>query len=250
MASNKTRTAVILAAVLIVSSIGLPLMAGTTVAQENNTTATDDSTTTSPAAETCENPTTPQMDQARLYAPQKTITPGEAGRIDGGFQLSNTVDCPVEVAVTLRVPSGMSISGGSDWGSAGVGMVTTTFTMQPGSGIRDLSGNVYSEETGQLRVTGDIEYWPAGHPEMSQEIDGLTFNFDVQEPNSPPGPTGEGSDGNTSGGSDGGDGGNGVFSNLMSTLGNNPVALLGLLVALGIIGMMYVAPKVGVDLRK
>lgn len=248
MASNKTRTAIILAAVILVSSIGLPLMAGTTVAQENNTTATDNSTTTSPAAETCEDPTTPQMDQARLYAPQKTITAGEAGRIDGGFQLSNTVDCPVEVAVTLRVPSGMSISGGSDWGSAGAGMVTTTFTMQPGSGIRDLSGNVYSEETGQLRVTGDIEYWPAGHPEMSQEIDGLTFNFDVQEPNSPP--DGDGSDGGASGGTDGGDGGNGVFSNLMSTLGNNPVALLGLLAALGIIGMMYVAPKVGVNLRK
>ena len=66
MASNRTRTAVILAAVILVSSIGLPLMAGTTVAQENNTTATDDSTTTtSPAAETCENPTTPQMDQGR-----------------------------------------------------------------------------------------------------------------------------------------------------------------------------------------
>jgi len=242
MASNKTRTAVILAAVLIVSSIGLPLMAGTTVAQENNTTATDDSTTTSPAAETCENPTTPQMDQARLYAPQKTITAGEAGRIDGGFQLSNTVDCPVEVAVTLRVPSGMSISGGSDWGSAGAGMVTSSFTMQPGAGIRDLSGNVYSEETGQLRVTGDIEYWPAGHPEMSQEIDGLTFNFDVQEPNSPP--SVDGSSGNTS---DGGDGGDEVTIDIPD-IGNDTLILL--LVALGMIGMMYVAPKVGVDLRK
>lgn len=244
MASNKTRTAIILAAVILVSSIGLPLMAGTTVAQENNTTATDNSTTTSPAAETCEDPTTPQMDQARLYAPQKTITAGEAGRIDGGFQLSNTVDCPVEVAVTLRVPSGMSISGGSDWGSAGAGMVTTTFTMQPGSGIRDLSGNVYSEETGQLRVTGDIEYWPAGHPEMSQEIDGLTFNFDVQEPNPPPGPTGDGSDGNTSGGSDGGD----EVTIDIPDIGNDTLILL--LVALGMIGMMYVAPKVGVNFRK
>lgn len=233
MASNKTRTAVILAAVILVSSIGLPLMAGTTVAQENNTTDTDNSTTT-PPAETCEDPTTPQMDQARLYAPQKTITSGEAGRIDGGFQLSNTVDCPVEVAVTLRVPSGMSISGGSDWGSAGAGMVTAMFTMEPGSGIKDLSGNVYSEETGQLRVTGDIEYWPAGHPEMSQEIDGLTFNFDVQEPNSPPGPGGEDDEP--------------IVDVDIPDIGNDTLILL--LVALGMIGMMYVAPKVGVNLRK
>lgn len=246
MASNRTRTAVILAAVILVSSIGLPLMAGTTVAQDNSTTTTNSSTTTSSAAETCDNPSTPQMDQARLYAPQKTITAGEAGRIDGGFQLSNTIGCPVEVAVTLRVPSGMSISGGSDWGSVGAGMVTTSFTMRPGSGIKDLSGNVYSEETGQLRVTGDIEYWPAGHPEMSQEIDGLTFNFDVQEPNSPP-PTVDGSDGNTSAGADSGDDDGGTVIEIPD-VGNDTLILL--LIALGMIGMMYVAPKVRVGLQK
>lgn len=219
-----------LAAVIVVSSIGLPLMAGTALAQESNTTATEESSST---VEACENPTTPEMDQARLYAPQKTITAGQAGRIDGGFRLSNTVDCPVKVAVTLRVPSGMSISGGSDWQSSGAGMVTNTFTMQPESGIKDLSANVYSERTGQLRVTGDIEYWPAEHPEMSQEIDGITFNFDVQEPNPP-------------------DESNSENSSVIPNFNNNTLipVLIFSLIALGMVGMMYVAPKVGVELRK
>lgn len=231
MASHKSQTAIVLVAAIVLGSVMLPLAAGPAVAQENNSTA-DNTTTTQ--IEECENPRTPQMDQARLYAPETVITSGEAGRIDGGFQLANTVECPVEVAVTLRVPSGMSISGGSDWGSAGAGMVTSTFTMQPGSGIKDLSGNVYSDRTGELRVTGDIEYWPAGHPEMSQEIDGLTFNFDVQEPNT------------NNGGEDNDDGG--TLNIDIPDVSNSTLLLL--LVALGMIGMMYVAPKVGVNLRK
>jgi hypothetical protein len=223
MESRKTQTVIVLVAAVVLGSVMLPLAAGPAVAQENNST-TDNTTTTQ--VEECEDPRTPQMDQARLYAPETVITSEDAGRIDGGFQLANTVECPVEVAVTLRVPSGMSISGGSDWGSAGAGMVTSTFTMQPGSGIKDLSGNVYSERTGELRVTGDIEYWPAGHPEMSQEIDGLTFNFDVVDPNT-----------------DDDDPGIGIPDVSNSTL-------LILLVALGMIGMMYVAPKVGVKFRQ
>ena len=247
MAPNKIRAMVVFTAVFVmIGGIGMPLVAGgTAVAQEANTTSTATGTptpTATPAAETCETPTNLQMDQARLYAPEKTITAGEAGRIDGGFKLDNTMDCPVKVVVTLRVPSGMSISGGSDWGSAGAGMVSTSFIMQPGSGIMDLSGNVYSERTGQLRVTGDIEYWPAGHPEQSQEIDGLTFNFDVQEPNSPP--AGSNSEQGTASDQDNDDS---VIVNIPD-IGNDTLILL--LVALGMIGMMYVAPKVGVNLRK
>jgi hypothetical protein len=126
------------------------------------------------------------MDQARLYAPQKEINANQAGRIDGGFKLDNTIDCPVKVIVTLRVPSGMTISGGSDWESAGAGLVSTSFVLNPGTNIKDLSANVFSQETGRLRVTGDIEYWPVGHDEMSKEIDGISMVFQVTEPNDGP----------------------------------------------------------------
>jgi hypothetical protein len=244
MMSNgrQTVTALTLVLVLVGASVLFPMSAvGTAAAQttNNNTTTTPNNTTTTTTqvttgeqtSEACENPSIPQMDQSRLYAPRKTITAGEAGRIDGGFQLDNGMECPVKVSVTLRVPSGMSISGGSDWGSSGAGMVTTTFTMQPQSGIHDLSGNVYSERTGERRVTGDIEYWPVGAPEMSQEIDGLTFNFDVQEANSGP---------------DDDDGGP-ITISIPNIPDSAPwIALL----ALAIVGMMYVAPKVGINIRK
>lgn len=178
---RQTVTALTLVLVLVGASVLLPVFAvGSATAQtaNNTTTTTPNSTTTTQVttgeqtSEACENPPVPQMDQSRLYAPEKTITSGEAGRIDGGFKLDSAMECPVKVSVTLRVPSGMSISGGSDWGSSGAGMVTTTFTMRPQSGIHDLSGNVYSDRTGERRVTGDIEYWPVGAPEKSQEIDG------------------------------------------------------------------------------
>lgn len=214
---------VVLFAVLAVLAVPLGA-AGPVAAQEDNSTATETPTATPTA---CEDPSAPSMDQARLYAPETTITADQAGRIDGGFLLDNGYDCPVVVSATLRVPSGMTISGGSDWQSAGAGLVNAQFTMQPDSGLQDLSANVYSEQTGELRVTGDFEYWPQGHEDMSREVDGLTFTFNVEEPNTA---------GDTP--AQGDNGGSGPIPDIPSTY------LLFALALVAIIGIVVVAPIV------
>lgn len=191
----------VLVTLTVLASVALPVFAaGTVTAQQSNTTATATATpTATPAgsgsgggsqADVCPNPQRPQMSQQRVYAPQPTITAGEPARIDGGFLLESGITCPVEVRVVLRVPSGMTITGGSDWQSAGAGLVSTTFTVRPGGGVKDVSANVFaSREIGEARVTSDFSYFPVGHPELQTEIDGTTMVFDVEEPNPPPEPT-------------------------------------------------------------
>lgn len=127
----------------------------------------------------------PSMDQARLFASDTTIESGSPGRIDGGFQVDPTANCPVVVFVTMSVPSGMSISGGSDFASGGAGMVSARFTVRPGANIQDVSANVYSDEVGQKTVTANIQYWPEGHQELSRDIDGLSFTFEIEEATTP-----------------------------------------------------------------
>jgi hypothetical protein len=232
----------------VLASMALPVLAtGTVAAQQTNTNTTATATPTptptptggTTAGDVCPNPQRPQMSQSRLYAPQRTITAGEAGRIDGGFLLESGLTCPVKTRVTLRVPSGMTISGGSDWRSAGAGLVSTTFTVRPGGGIKDLSANVFSDQTGQRRVTGDVEYYPVGHPELSNEIDGITMTFNVEEPNPEPEPTPTGPDGTS-----------GIITGLITTLGNNPVVVIGGIAALAIVAIIFVSPKFEIGISK
>lgn len=236
-------TVLVLSLVLVGSTIGFPLAAGVASAQETNTTATATSTPTPTASDTttaaaCEDPSLPQMDAARLYAPTQQIEAGQPGRIEGGFDLDNQAECPVVVEVRLMVQSGMSVSGGSDWGSTAAGMVSTEFTITPdGSDTEDIAANVYSRNTGEARVDAEIEYWPKGHPEMSQNLDSQRFYFDVTEPAT------ETATGGTGGGSDG--------SSILSGLSNlDSEILLFFLAALAIVGMMYIAPKLGINLGK
>jgi len=160
-----------------------------TVTATQTTTATDTATATETPTATevaCEpGDDEPEMDQARLHASDQTIETGSPGRISGGFQVDPTSNCPVVVYVTMSVPSGMSISGGSDFTSGGAGMVSSRFTVEPGANIKDLSAEVYSEETGQLTVTANIQYWPEGHQDMSREIDGLSFSFTAEDATTP-----------------------------------------------------------------
>lgn len=150
---------------------------------ETDETTTDDGT----AVAACEpGANEPQMDQARLHASDTTIETDSPGRVSGGFQVSPTANCPVVVYITMSVPSGMTISGGSDFTSSGAGMVTTRFTVDPGANIKDIAAEVYSDETGERTVTADIQYWPEGHEDRAREIDGLSFTFDVEEPTTPP----------------------------------------------------------------
>jgi hypothetical protein len=238
----------------VLASMALPVLAtGTVAAQQTNTNTTATATPTptptptggTTAGDVCPNPQRPQMSQSRLYAPQRTITAGEAGRIDGGFLLESGLTCPVKTRVTLRVPSGMTISGGSDWRSAGAGLVSTTFTVRPGGGIKDLSANVFSDQTGQRRVTGDVEYYPVGHPELSNEIDGITMTFNVEEPNpapqeeqqstpqstpAPPGP--------------------GPIERLISAINGSPVFVIGGIAALAIVAIIFVSPKFEIGISK
>jgi hypothetical protein len=197
-------------AVAVALVLGLALAGGAVgpaVAQETNTTATPAET---PAAEACEpSADEPQLSQSRLYTQQQTITSGESGQIAGGFQVAADSNCPVTVSITMSVPSGMSIAGSSDIVSAGAGLATAQFAVEPGE-IKDIRANVYSQNTGDRTVTADITYWPEGHQDMSREIDGISLTFDVEEPNTPAGETG-GQDGNATGPNAGG----GVLSNTM-----------------------------------
>jgi hypothetical protein len=135
------------------------------------------------------------MDQARLYASDSTVESGSPGRIAGGFQVDPTANCPVVVYVTMSVPSGMTVTGGSDFSSGGAGMVAARFTVRPGANIKDVTAEVYSDEVGQKTVTANIQYWPEGHEDLSRDVDGLSFTFDIEEATTPTAAGGSQNDG-------------------------------------------------------
>lgn len=209
---------------VVIALVGMLLVSAVApvAAQENESTNNETTTGSQPSEATCEpGANEPQMDQARLHASDTTIETNSPGRISGGFQVSPTANCPVVVYITLSVPSGVTISGGSDFTSSGAGMVTTRFTVTPGANIKDIAAEVYSDETGDRTVTADIQYWPEGHEDRSREIDGLSFTFNVEEPTSPPDESNE--DGNAT----------------ALAGGFTPVALLGALIAMVAIGRVF-----------
>ncbi|MFC4449096.1 hypothetical protein [Halorussus aquaticus] len=188
--TNFQRTFVAMAALLVLAAgIAAPAAAQlqNDVAAANTTQTTTETVATTEAAATtqgeCEKPSSPpSLSQARLYASQKTINKSQPGKISGGFQVDPTATCPVVVHITMSVPSGMTIQGSSDLFSGGAGMVSGTFDVRPQGGIKDIRANVYSTNTGKRTVTADIQYWPKGHKDMAQEIDGMSFTFDVTQP--------------------------------------------------------------------
>lgn len=169
------------------------------------------------------------MDQARLYAADSTVESGSPGRIAGGFQVDPTANCPVVVYVTMSVPSGMTISGGSDFSSGGAGMVASRFTVRPGANIKDVTAEVYSDEVGQKTVTANIQYWPEGHEELSREVDGLSFTFNVEEATTP-------TSSSNSGGNSDGSGDDGSTNGLGPMLSSN-VLVGGALLLLTLLGI-------------
>lgn len=186
----------------------------------------------------------PSMSQAQLYAPQKTIKASQPGKISGGFQVDPTATCPVVVHITMSVPSGMTIEGSSDLFSGGAGMVSGNFEVRPSGGIKDITADVYSSNTGKRTVTADITYWPKGHKDMAQEIDGMSFAFDVQEPieSSEVTNTDEGGEKTTAastGGNEGGEDGNGL------PIPTNVMVILGLmaLIAIAFLTMTKMSPR-------
>jgi len=211
-------TLVVLALVVVCGAVSLPLAAGTAVAQEDTA---DNSTN-----EACNE--LPEMDQTRLYTPEPTVTSGQAGEIEGAFELDPQADCPVVVDISLRVPSGMTISGGTDWQEAEAGIVATEFTMDPdGSSLEGLSANVYSEETGPRTVDAQIEYWPEGSPELAQTIDTTRLTFQVEEPNP-----------------EGSSGGSGIDISIPEL---TPIQMIFILALTAVAGIIWVFPKINIE---
>ncbi|WP_143420782.1 hypothetical protein [Halorubrum ezzemoulense] len=189
---NKKRRvrAITISALIVLSVIIAPVAAltdtHTVAAQENNTTATqtsdENNTTATQSSEECvPGGNDPALTQSRLYAPEKVLEGGEPGQVAGGFQTDATANCPVQVSITMQVPSGMRISGSSDIMSGGAGIVSAEFTVDPGE-VRSIRASVFSEDTGSRTVTADIQYWPVGHQDMAKQIDGISMTFDVREP--------------------------------------------------------------------
>lgn len=123
----------------------------------------------------------PQLETADLHTPDDTIKQGNPGRISGSFVLGADADQPVKVQVTLDVPNNMYIEGLDDVSSGGSGLITNTFTVQPGE-AKDISADVYGTEPGEHSVVGDITYFPEGNPDAAREIDGLTLTYNIEEP--------------------------------------------------------------------
>ncbi|WP_152042501.1 hypothetical protein [Salinigranum salinum] len=156
----------------------------TTSAQTDTATETS---TPEPASETTATTCDVSADetllsQNRLYAPETTIETDSPGQIAGGFQAAPHVDCPIVVRITMSVPSGMEVTGSSDVLSGGAGMVSGSFVVDDATGIEDIRATVYGTSTGDHTVTADIEYWPQGHEELAQSLDGLRFTFQVESP--------------------------------------------------------------------
>ncbi|WP_276300184.1 hypothetical protein [Halorussus lipolyticus] len=238
MTGTKFKRTVAVFAALVVLASGIAAPAAGQI--QNSASAANSTQTTAAqtgAQDECGSMSSPpSMSQAQLYAPQKTIKASQPGKISGGFQVDPTATCPVVVHITMSVPSGMSIEGSSDLFSGGAGMVSGNFEVRPSGGIKDISADVYSSNTGKRTVTADITYWPKGHKDMAQEIDGMSFTFDVQEPIESSGTGGsteggEGGDKTTAagtGGSDGGEDGNGL------PLPTNVIVILGLMTLIGV----------------
>jgi len=225
MKHNISTVVVVTAALALVIGTASPVVAASTqtttnssstngvVAQQTNETAT----ATQTEFQTCNPSTGPQLQQADLHTDDEVIEQGSPGQMSGAIVLDATVECPVRVQITLNVPNNMYIEGTSDIGSGGGGLITNTFTVQPGE-AKDLAAVVYGTETGQHSVVADITYFPAGHKDMAREIDGMSMSFNVEEPVEP-------GDGNTSSG-EGGD----VPSTLQWLLGIVTITVIGLLV--------------------
>jgi len=190
---------IIMAAVLVVLLVGATAPATAMIQSENNTTSTATETpmpTASPTLEGCdpgENPT--PLQQADLHTSDETIAQGDPGVIEGAIVQDITAECPVRVQITMNVPNNMYIEGGRDVQSGGGGIITSTFTVQPGE-AKDIAADVYGTETGEHTVITDITYFPVGHKDMAREIDGLTLSFTVEEPVEAP-DSGSSSDGDS-----------------------------------------------------
>jgi|GEM_PF-4568762 len=114
----------------------------------------------------------PSFQTSRLFASDRTVSTDSPGQVDAGFQIDPTAACPVVVNVTFSTSSGVTLDGGANVTRLADGSVQTQLTIEPGSSA-GVSVDVYPDGTGRTVVSGNVEYWPEGHPDRSKQIEGL-----------------------------------------------------------------------------
>ncbi|WP_166035574.1 PKD domain-containing protein [Halorussus pelagicus] len=117
---------------------------------------------------------------ARLYTPEKVVEPGDPGRLAGAFTADVTNQKPIKVQITLQVPSGLRVQGGSDVQSSGGGLPTATFVVDPGE-TKDISAEVSGSDPGTYTLRAAITYFPVENTSAAREHDDLTMNFEVRD---------------------------------------------------------------------
>ncbi|MFC7079560.1 hypothetical protein [Halorussus caseinilyticus] len=122
----------------------------------------------------------PRMQAVQLHTDDTTVRPDDPGQISGAIASDITNDCPVKVQITLQVPNGVRVSGGSNIQSSGGGLSTSTFVVEPGE-IKNVRAEVYGSDPGPKTVQASITYFPVGHQNMAKQEDGLSLQFEVEE---------------------------------------------------------------------
>ena len=85
----------------------------------------------------------------------------------------------MKVQITLQVPNGISIEGGTDIQSGSGGLVTSTFVVAPGE-VRGISADIYGSGSGEKQVQSSITYFPVGHQDRARQQDTGTLEFEVE----------------------------------------------------------------------
>ncbi|WP_276279375.1 hypothetical protein [Halorussus caseinilyticus] len=185
---SPTRTTTVTTATTTTTAATTTTTAATTTTTAAPTTTTVTPTTTpaesEPPATTAEGcrPSNgePRMQAVQLHTDDTTVRPDDPGQISGAIASDITNDCPVKVQITLQVPNGVRVSGGSNIQSSGGGLSTSTFVVEPGE-IKNVRAEVYGSDPGPKTVQASITYFPVGHQNMAKQEDGLSLQFEVEE---------------------------------------------------------------------
>ncbi|MFB6268556.1 MAG: PKD domain-containing protein [Halobacterium sp.] len=147
-----------------------------TVGAAQTTTQATTQTTTQTGCQPADDGTMVQAVQ--LHTDDPNIETGDPGQISGAIAADISNNCPIKVQLTLEVPNGMRIEGGNDIRSGGGGLVTSTFTVEPGES-KSISADVYSADAGEKVVKSSITYYPVDNQDMARQQDTGTLTFDV-----------------------------------------------------------------------
>ncbi|MFC7081229.1 PKD domain-containing protein [Halorussus caseinilyticus] len=156
----------------------VPITTTTTTATTTTSVGAPTTTTTPPPSGGCR-AAPPKMQAVQLHTEDTRIETGDPGRISGSIATDITNDCPIKVQLTLKVPNGVRIEGGSDIQSGGGGLVTSTFTVEPGE-VKSIDADVYGSSAGRKVVHSSITYFPVGRKDLAREADTGSLQFVIR----------------------------------------------------------------------